>query len=194
MDNFDRIDDCTGNLMTSPLKILLLAMCAAAFVAYFGEKFMLLNDEVVGDGKLAVGQAGTNPVFAKTNSSYYGGDVYISMSRDGHYWVTIDVNGTPTRFVVDTGASHIALSYEDAQAAGLDPDALNYNRVFKTANGVSRKAIVTIDRMSLESIQINDITASVSLRGQLGVSLLGMNFLNRLSGFNVENNEMILKP
>lgn len=180
--------------MTSPAKILVLALCIAAFVAYFGDKFMLLNDEVADSRKLASGQSGTQPVNVRSNSSHYGDDVYISLSRDGHYWVMLDVNGTPTRFVVDTGASHIALSYEDAQAAGLDPDGLNYDRIFNTANGVSRKAMVTIDRLSLDSIQINNIKASVSLRGQLGVSLLGMNFLNRLSGFNVENNEMILKP
>lgn len=180
--------------MTSPAKILLLAFCATAFVAYFGEKFTTVTDKIADSRIQPVRQSANDPVYAQTHSEYYGGDIYISMSRDGHYWVTLDVNGTPVRFVVDTGASHISLSYQDAEAAGLDPAGLNYDRIFKTAGGVSRKAMINLDRISLESIQIFNISASVSQRGHMDVSLLGMNFLNKLSGFNVENREMILRP
>ncbi|PCI45309.1 MAG: hypothetical protein COB49_10225 [Alphaproteobacteria bacterium] len=176
--------------MISPAKILLLALLATAFVAYFGEKFTALTGEVISRRTQA---SGNGPRYAQSNWAN-GGDVYIPMSRDGHYWATLEVNGTPVRFVVDTGASHISLSYEDAAQAGLDPAALTYDRVFKTAGGVSRKAMVTLDSLSLESIEISHITASVSQRGQMNISLLGMNFLSKLSGFNVENNQMILKP
>lgn len=177
--------------MTSPAKILLLALFATAFVAYFGERFTLLTDKV--DDRQAQ-NSGNSSFYGKIRSDNYEGDIYIPMSRDGHYWATLEVNGTPIRFVVDTGASHISLSYQDAKTAGLDPANLSYNQPFKTAGGVSHKAMVNINRISLESIEVSNISAAVSLQGQMNVSLLGMNFLNRLSGFNVEDREMTLKP
>lgn len=180
--------------MISPAKILLLALCVTVFVAYFGEKFMLVNNKVAEDRLVTGSQPFKDPVATNPNRTSYGGEVYISISKDGHYWTTLNVNGTPVQFVVDTGASHISLSYEDARAAGLVPSSLNYNQIFNTANGTTRKAMVKLDSVTLDTIQVSNILASVSQQGQMGVSLLGMNFLNRLSGFNVENREMILKP
>ncbi len=180
--------------MTSPAKLLLLAICTAALIAHFGDKLAAITGDMAGSRMKAEPQSANSQVYAKTTNGYYGGEVYIAMSRDGHYWATLEVNGTPVRFVIDTGASHVSLSYEDAEMAGLDPSGLNYDRAFKTAGGISRKAIVTLDRITLDSIQISNISASVSQPGQINVSLLGMNFLNKLSGFNVENRKMILRP
>ena len=118
----------------------------------------------------------------------------MPISEDGHFWMTLYVNGSPVRFVVDTGASHISLSYEDAMAVGLMPGSLEYTRIFKTANGNSHKAIVKIDRIELDSIVMSAIPASVSQPGRMDVSLLGMNFLNKLSSFHMENRELILRP
>lgn len=184
--------------MSSPAKIFILAFCVVAVFAYFGDQLILLSTEVAENQRQTVRSSGNAPVYApvvaQSNNSYYGGDVRIPMSRDGHYWVTLEVNGAAVNFVVDTGASHISLSYKDAVAAGLDPAGLTYDRIFKTANGISRKAIVILDNISLDSIELSNMSASVSQPGRMDVSLLGMNFLNKLSGFTVENREMILKP
>ena len=184
--------------MTNSAKILVLAFCVVAFFAYFGDRLILLGTEVADRQRQGEQDTGNKlvyaPVYTRSNSSYYGGDVRIPMSRDGHYWVTLEVNGAAVKFVVDTGASHISLSYKDAVAAGLDPAGLTYDRIFKTANGISRKAIITLDHISLESIELSNMSASVSQQGRMDISLLGMNFLNKLSGFRVENREMILKP
>ncbi|HEC00924.1 MAG TPA: TIGR02281 family clan AA aspartic protease [Sphingomonadales bacterium] len=176
--------------MTSPSKILLLALFVAAAVAYFGDKII-----AVADGqKQVVQNTGNDMVYAKTNRAEFGGEIRVSINRDGHYWATLDVNGTPVRFVVDTGASHISLSYEDAEAAGLDPAGLAFDRAFRTANGISYKAMVKLDQISLDSIEVTGISASVSQQGAMNVSLLGMNFLNKLSSFKIENRDLILKP
>lgn len=180
--------------MISPGKILLFALCVAAFVATYGEKFMQVADKV-GDGqRLDRSQDGSQGADEQVYADGYGEDIHVAMNRDGHYWVTVDVNGTPIRFVVDTGASHIALSYEAAEAAGLDPAGLEYDRAFRTANGITHKAMVKLEQVSLDSIVISNISASVSRQGSMGVSLLGMNFLNELSSFKVENRNLILKP
>jgi len=180
--------------MISPLKILVFAILTTGFVAYFGEKVVQVADKVKEGRKQTVRQSANEPVYAETNRAYSSEEIRIPISRDGHYWATLDVNGTPVRFVVDTGASHIALSYKDAKSAGLGPAGLDYNRAYRTANGVAYKAIVNLDRLSLESIETSNILASVSKPGRLDVSLLGMNFLNTLSAFKVENRELILTP
>lgn len=174
--------------MISPAKLLLCVVCVAAFVATYGEKFIQVA------GKVGDSQRQNKTPDEQVYESGYGGDIHVAMNRDGHYWVTLDVNGTPIRFVVDTGASHIALSYEAAEAVGLDPADLTYDRAFRTANGISHKAMVKLEQVSLESIAMSNMSASVSQEGSMGVSLLGMNFLNKLSSFKVENGNLILTP
>ncbi|MBL4800329.1 MAG: TIGR02281 family clan AA aspartic protease [Emcibacter sp.] len=177
--------------MISPIKILLYALCVAGGVAYYGDRLV----EIAGTAGVSQRQAASE---YRDEESYrdddYGGDIHVAMNRDGHYWVTLEVNGTPTRFVVDTGASHISLSFEAAEAAGLDPAGLTYDRAFRTANGISYKAMVKLDQISLDSIEISDISASVSQQGHMGVSLLGMNFLNKLASFKMEDRNLILTP
>jgi len=180
--------------MSSPSKIIFLAFFVAVFVAYFGDKFVALSHKAGENIKQTAQKSANEMVYEKTNMAGYNGDIRVPMSRDGHYWLNIDVNGTAVRFVVDTGASHIALSYQDAVNAGLDPSSLTYDRIFQTANGQTRKAFVKLDSMTLNPIEMSDVLASVSQEGQMNVSLLGMNFLNRLSGFRVENRQLILKP
>jgi len=180
--------------MTSPLKIILLALCVSAVVAYFGEGFLNITEKLQHNEVNQERKSDHELVYADTNMAEYHGVVRVPIARDGHYWVTLDVNGVPVKFVVDTGASHVSLSYQDAVAVGLDPEGLMFNRQFRTANGNSQKAIVTLRRMTLDTIQISDIQASVSQRGRMDVSLLGMNFLNKLSGFHMEEGELILKP
>jgi len=180
--------------MTSPVKLLLLTLCAAALVAYFGEKFVLAAKNMsVAQENTALNSDQDIGLLTK-NRAGYGDDIHIPMSQDGHYWVVLDVNGSPVHFVVDTGASHISLRYEDAKSVGLDPDNMDFNQAFNTANGISRKAVIKLDRITLESFRLSNIPASVSEKGQLSVSLLGMNFLNELSGFKVENKVLILSP
>lgn len=180
--------------MASPLKILLFALFVASVVAFYGERFIEVSEEMVASRKVAPQESDDGLVYGDAVMADAGGSVHVPKARDGHYWVTLYVNGTPLRFIVDTGASHVSLSHEDARAAGLDPDSLVYDRIFRTANGDSHKALVRLDRMMLETIQISDITASVSRPGRMHASLLGMNFLDQLSGFKIRDDILILTP
>lgn len=181
--------------MSSPSKILLFALCVAAVVAYYGEQLMRLSD-TRGDrlDQEAGRSAADKLVYGTTQMADQRQPLRIPVARDGHYWVTLEVNGTEVRFVVDTGASHVSLRYEDALAAGLDPAGLAYDRVFRTANGQSHKAVITLDRLALDGVSYSDIAASVSPAGRLDVSLLGMNFLSRLASFKIEDGELVLTP
>ena len=108
------------------------------------------------------------------------GRIVLPRAPDGHYYLTAEVNGTPIRFTVDTGASEIVLSLPDAQAAGIDTSNLAYVGRAYTANGEVRTAPVRLDSFSVGQIQDNRLRAYVN-EGAMDGSLPGMSYLDRYS-------------
>lgn len=125
--------------------------------------------------------------------SVSGETVILSRARDGHFHAELSVNETPIRFMVDTGASAIVLSRDDAIAAGIDPDGLLYLGRARTANGTVRTASVRLDSLALAGHVARDVPATVS-EGELDISLLGMSFLDRFSRIEIAGDEMRLVP
>ena len=112
------------------------------------------------------------------------GDVIVPRSQDGHYYLTLDVNGMPLQFLVDTGASDIVLSKEDASRVGLDIADLEFHGRALTANGEVRTAQVNLNQMTLGEIVDRNVPASVN-DGDLWHSLLGMAYLQRWSRIEI---------
>ncbi len=120
-----------------------------------------------------------------------GETIQVPRSADGHYYLPIEVNGQPITFLVDTGASQIVLSSQDAERLGIDPDQLNYfGRAF-TANGEVRTAPVRLDTLTLGPITDRDISAWVN-EGELHQSLLGMDYLHRFSNIQFADGRLVL--
>lgn len=119
------------------------------------------------------------------------GRVEVPRSPDGHYHLTLDVNGAPIDFVVDTGASGIVLNQKDAAAVGLPMDELVYLGRAMTANGEVRTAPVRVDTISLGSIVDRNVPALVN-EGELEKSLLGMTYLQRWNKIEITQGELIL--
>jgi aspartyl protease family protein len=113
-------------------------------------------------------------------------------ARDGHFYVDADVNGARIRFLVDTGATYVALSPDDARSAGLRVFDSDYTGQSSTANGVARVAPVTLRQVELDQLQLFDVRAVV-LEKPMPVSLLGMSFLSRLQGYETRNDELVLR-
>ena len=119
------------------------------------------------------------------------GRVVVPRSRDGHYHLVLDVNGTAVEFVVDTGATGVVLSRRDADRVGLDPANLVYLGRAMTANGEVRTAPVRLDTMALGGIVDRNIPAWVN-EGALDTSLLGMAYLQRWSKIEIAQDELVL--
>ncbi|RUV96997.1 MULTISPECIES: TIGR02281 family clan AA aspartic protease [unclassified Mesorhizobium] len=119
--------------------------------------------------------------------------VTLDKAGNGHFEARILVNGRPVRTVVDTGATSTVLTAEDAQAAGFNPAALSYTVDVSTANGMARAATVRTDEMAIGGIMRKDMPVMVAAPGMLEQSLLGMNFIGSLSGFEVRGDRMILR-
>ena len=117
----------------------------------------------------------------------------IRRRRNGHFNLTADVDGQSVRFLVDTGATRVALSPRDARAIGFDLDRLTYSIRAWTANGSTFVAPVSLGTIAAGPITVQNVEATVSRQG-LGQSLLGLSFLYRLSGYEVRGDTMILKP
>lgn len=118
--------------------------------------------------------------------------VTIGKSFGGHFEVNADVNESSIRFLVDTGASSIALSANDAEAIGVDMSALAFTVPISTANGQAMAAPARIDEIKIGTIIRRNMRALVAKEGALDQSLLGMDFLNSLSSFTVKQDEMQL--
>lgn len=122
-----------------------------------------------------------------------GGAVEISRGRAGEFQVTTEVNGARISMVLDTGASSVVLTQEAAKAAGLPLEFLNYSVNVDTANGRTRAAAVTLDRVSVGSIVEKSVPALIAQPGQLKTSLLGMSFLTRLERWEVRGERLVLR-
>jgi len=120
-----------------------------------------------------------------------GETIEVPRSYDGHYYLPVGVNGEPITFLVDTGASQIVLSEQDARLIGIDPDQLNYLGRASTANGEVRTAPVRLDSLELGPIADHGIAAWVN-EGDLRQSLLGMDYLHRFSNIQFTDGRMIL--
>lgn len=118
--------------------------------------------------------------------------VRLRRADDGHFYARLAVNDTEVTFLVDTGASAIVLSPDDARAAGFDPRELAYTERASTANGPVRGAPVTLGRLDLGTLRDNDVPAIVNAV-DLDESLLGMSYLQRFRRLAIEGDVMILQ-
>lgn len=121
------------------------------------------------------------------------GAVMLKADPRGHFNADLQVNGGRVAMMVDTGASIIALTHEDAQRAGVYPNPADFKIPISTANGSIGAAPVRLREVRLDRIVVRDVDAVVLPPGKLKTSLLGMSFLQRLSGFNVANNTLVLR-
>ena len=117
----------------------------------------------------------------------------VTKASDGHYWAEAVVNGKRVRFLVDTGATAVALTAEDAERLGIHPSELDYTARVSTANGQARAAQVTLASVSVAGARVPDVQALVIEKG-LPTSLLGMTYLGRLSRFEATQTALILRP
>ena len=127
---------------------------------------------------------GGSPGFAR--------EVRLKADARGHFVFDASINDRPVILMADTGATLVVLTYEDAARLGLSPQGLDFSGLAETANGMSRVAPVTLDRVRVEDITVRNVPALVAEKGALATNLLGMSFLGRLKSFQMQGSELIL--
>jgi aspartyl protease family protein len=117
----------------------------------------------------------------------------IAKASDGHYWAEGLVNGSHIRFLVDTGATAVALTPADAERVGVNLASLKFTYRVTTAAGETRAAAVKLADVTVAGARLENVDALVIEKG-LDASLLGMSYLGRLASFQATRQALILQP
>ncbi|MEJ2432886.1 MAG: TIGR02281 family clan AA aspartic protease [Pseudolabrys sp.] len=123
----------------------------------------------------------------------HGRDVEVMRGRGGDFALAAHINGARVPMVLDTGASSVVLTQAAARAAGLPIEVLNYSVRDDTANGHTRAAPITLDRLAVGALTEHGVPALVAQPGVLKNSLLGMSFLNRLASWEVRGDRLVMR-
>ena len=138
------------------------------------------------------GQAQAAPVLAVSTPAT-GAPAQVLKAADGHYWADAVIEGRAVRVMVDTGASVVALTREDAARLGLELTADDFSGAVVTASGAVRAAPVELQAVAVAGARVDRVEALVVEAG-LPHSLLGMSYLGRLSSFSATPVGLTLRP
>ena len=183
------------------LVALAVMLCAFAPALFLGRLPRNLRNMLVWAallGLLATGYAlwqRTVYVAASGVEGEAGGETGVAVvraNRRGDFVVRSRVNGAPVTFLVDTGASDVVLTRRDAERVGFDPERLRFVQRYLTANGPIFGAPVRLDEVAIGGVRMAGVRASVA-DSDLGTSLLGMSFINRLSAFELGGGVLTLR-
>lgn len=120
-----------------------------------------------------------------------GARIVVPRAADGHFYLTLGINGTPVRFMLDTGASEMVLRMQDAERAGVDTDRLIFSGRALTANGRVETAPVRLDTVTLGGVAERNVPAVVNA-GAMPESLLGMSYLRRFDRIEIADGQMVI--
>lgn len=196
-------DDQTANLLYAVLVLMLVGSglfarripwrsawkMALAWVAIFGVIFVLFAFREDMAGVWSRLWAAADP----QGGTVSGGVLRVPMNEDGHFYVRAKVNGTEASFLVDSGATTMALSAALVDRAGIMVDASGFGVAIGTANGTVMARRIRIDRFELGPIAREDLAAITA--PEFGdTNIVGMNFLSSLSSWRVEGRTLVLTP
>ena len=176
------------------LRFAALAVVGALSAAGAAQTVVMLNHASALPGLRRAEPAVSAPVAIPVSlPDPTAGAASVTKSGDGHFWAEGEVNGQRVRFLVDTGATAVALTAEDAQRLGFNPHLLDYDMTVATANGQARAAQIKLASVAVAGARVADVDALVIEKG-LPASLLGMTYLGRLSRFEATQTALILRP
>jgi aspartyl protease family protein len=120
------------------------------------------------------------------------GRIEVPRSVDGHYHLTVEINGAPVDVMVDTGATDLVLTMQDAKAAGIDIGSLRFSEQAMTANGLVATAPVRLASVRLGDVVQENVRASIN-GGEMSGSLLGMSYLERFGRIEISGGRLVLE-
>jgi aspartyl protease family protein len=174
-----------GSLISRREPIAKLATVALAWVGIFGAGFLLFTfrDDLGYVAQRLKAEATGSAVVSST-------EIRIPMAIDGHFWVDGAINGTPVKFLVDSGATITTVGRATASAAGVSVSS-NRSQVVRTGNGMLRVATGRAETVAIGPIERRDVGLHIAENEDLNV--LGMNYLSSLKRWGVEGRWLILE-
>ncbi len=173
--------------MRSVLTFTALALACGVIVPRYAAQYERAHPA---PDNLMVARQTANPA---AQSSPASDSVIVPRDAFGHFRTEGRIDGRSVAFLIDTGATVIALTADDAAMLGIHPGNSEYNVLLKTANGVVRAAPTTLDMVEIGDIMVRDVPAVVMPDGALAENLLGMSFLSRLRHFEYSEGQLVLE-
>lgn len=178
----------------------LLLVCGAVLVVsglpYYAQDISALVSQ---DAKLEVAPQKPTPstmqkVAAKPTAHYATGvrAAIVPMTRDGHFSADFRINGRNERGLIDTGATYVAINTSTARKLGLGLANSDFKHQVRTANGTTSAALVTLNRMEIGSISVDNVEAFVLADKALSSTLIGMSFMSKLQSYRVKDKRLEL--
>jgi aspartyl protease family protein len=171
--------------MRSLVTIAVLVLAASVIVPRY--VVQMTGRGAAQTGAAATAAASVEPSADDTRS------VVIPPSSNGHFHVEGRIGGRRLIFMIDTGASVIALTEHDANMLGIHPPKRDYVATVSTANGTVRAAPIQLDVVEIDDLVIHDVAAVVLPDGALSQNLLGLSFLSRLRRFEYSGGKLVLE-
>jgi aspartyl protease family protein len=170
-------------------------LVAGAYVLTHGSETRALIAKIAGM-RATQNSAAAKPadIIERSNPTSSGRrKVELAAGGNNHFFAEAELNGRPVQVMVDTGASMVALTYDDARRAGIYPRDSDFTGRSNTANGVARFAPIEIDRVSIGGIEVRNVRAAVMEDGKLDTSLLGMTYLSKIGSVSLKSGRLVLE-
>jgi len=172
----------------------IIAAAGIVAAAIIGVRMFDARDVAIEEPKIeAAGLTQEKPQLAFVSSGGWSDEIRIAAAPDRQFYVEAQVNRRPARFLIDTGASYVALRDSDAREAGIYTSWADYKYPVHTANGETKAAFVTIDEIEIEGLRIEGVKAFILKDEQLNINLLGMSFLSQLESVEARKGELVLR-
>ena len=173
-----------------PMTVNFALKFAAVVLAPFLFVAMIAGGEEDAAEDFATGSDGGTA--ANAAAGWGAQEIVLDRRGDGHFYVEAMVEGTPVQFLVDTGATTIALTGSDAEAIGIDWNLDDVVPVARGAGGMVHGVRVTLNDVRIGDFEARGIDAAVIPEG-LPVSLLGQSFLKQVPDLAIQDDQMVLR-
>jgi aspartyl protease family protein len=170
-----------------------LAMAAAMVIPRYASQIGGTAPWVAPDPRVATASRAVPASVAPDRVSNYARSVVVPRDARGHFQVDARVDGGRLSFMVDTGASVIALTASDAARLGIRPSPSEFVAEVRTANGTVRAAPTRLDAVEVGDLLVRDVAAVVLPDEALSDNLLGLLFLSRLRRFEYSDGKLVLE-
>lgn len=177
------------------MSLAFVAILIAAVVSIFVAPKLEATDKIEAETSApppSVASATISPVQAPQKKPLPNKSAVLRQKDDGHYWGLADVDGFPVDFMVDTGASVVVLTFQDAKRLRLKPEELDYKWKISTAGGQTKGASVLLESIRIGGVEIENVEAMI-LRDGLEQNLLGMSFLSQLYSYEFRGRQLIIR-
>jgi aspartyl protease family protein len=178
-----------SSLAARRLPLGYVAKAAFAWIAIFAALFAIFSFRFE---FVAIWERVKADISGTAGQSVSGDEIAIRRQDDGHYWLQVDVNGKPVRFMIDSGATTTAVNADTARETGIEVDADGYPVILDTANGrvTAKRGVIQLLKIDTLEIPQHKVVVSESFGD---TNVLGMNFLDSIQSWKVEANVMTLK-